>query len=343
MRLAGRIKMGYYPTPPRVVAMISTWLGSSEPLAALDPCCGEGRALADLLQRRSGAAGYGVELDRSRAFEARKRLKKVLHTDAFFIRASHEAFSLLWLNPPYDTGEAEDGRRERLEVRFLREMHVYLKPGGVLVYIIPEEQLNLKVAKMLAYRFFDLRTFRFPEPEFGDYGQVVVLGVKKPAPAAEPDVAEALARAAQEGTLPPLEPVPAPVYSVPQSDPEVRLFRGQVLTEEDVLSALKDSRLWDRVRDATGGNSVGLRVETPPVSLHTGHLGLLLAAGFLDGVVGSGENRHLVRGRVVKEQVQVSVSEEGDDGSVKEEMILRDVYRVQITLLGADGEAKALM
>lgn len=249
MRLAGRIKMGYYPTPPRVVAMLSTWFGSSQPFAALDPCCGEGRALADFLQCRHGAAGYGVELDRARAMEARRRLRRVLHTDAFFIRTSHEAFSLLWLNPPYDTGEAEDGRRERLEVRFLRDMHVYLKPGGVLIYIIPEEQLTEKVAKMLTYRFSDLRAFRFPDPEFGEYGQVVVLGGKKPAPAAEPESAEALARAATDGALPPLEPAPDPAYAIPSSDPEVRIFRGMVLSEEDVMSALRDSRLWSRVRE----------------------------------------------------------------------------------------------
>lgn len=79
------------------------------------------------------------------------------------------------------------------------------------------------------------------------------------------------------------------------------------------------------------------------MSLHTGHLGLLLAAGFLDGVVGSGPNRHLVRGRVVKEEVADEVEEEGPDGDVVTTRVVRDVYRVQVSLLGLGGEFKALM
>ena len=55
---------------------------------------------------------YGVELDESRAEEAQTRLHRVGFGSFFHSRISHEAFHLLFLNPPYDvvksTGEVKD-------------------------------------------------------------------------------------------------------------------------------------------------------------------------------------------------------------------------------------------
>ena len=72
--------------------------------------------------------------------------------------------------------------------------------------------------------------------------------------------------------------------------------------------------------------------------LRTGHLGLLLASGCLDGVVGEGENRHIVRGKVEK----VSHTEQECQGDV---LIEREIerYRVSIKVLTRDGEIRNLM
>ncbi len=43
-----------------------------------------------------------------------------------------------------------------------------------------------------------------------------------------------------------------------------------------------------------------LQVPRPPLPLHSGHLGLLLAAGKLDGIIGQGVDRHVVKGKVTK-------------------------------------------
>ena len=56
MRIAGRMKMGYYPTPERVVEQIRKCLSfPREPFTALDPCCGEGLALEQLLSNTQAA------------------------------------------------------------------------------------------------------------------------------------------------------------------------------------------------------------------------------------------------------------------------------------------------
>jgi hypothetical protein len=78
MRIHGRIKMGHYPTPPRVVELIRNYLAFPPgQFSSLDPCCGEGYALAGLIAETS-AVTYGVELDHQRAEESKRRLCHVL-------------------------------------------------------------------------------------------------------------------------------------------------------------------------------------------------------------------------------------------------------------------------
>jgi type I restriction-modification system DNA methylase subunit len=50
MRLAGQEKMGYYPTPASLLDAIASYLSadSAGPCRVLDPCCGEGEALAHI-------------------------------------------------------------------------------------------------------------------------------------------------------------------------------------------------------------------------------------------------------------------------------------------------------
>ena len=70
---------------------------------------------------------------------------------------------------------------------------------------------------------------------------------------------------------------------------------------------------------------------------HSGHLGLLLAAGKLDGIVGEGPDRHVVKGKVKK---VVSKVEEykGDVLELRE----LDRYVVSIKILNRNGEIREL-
>ncbi len=90
MRLAAQAKGGYYPTPPRVVDLVSKLLygargraRNADTLRILDPCCGAGDALgqfAGLLRDRSTVPveTCGVELHRDRAGQAAHVLDRAL-------------------------------------------------------------------------------------------------------------------------------------------------------------------------------------------------------------------------------------------------------------------------
>ena len=55
-RLASQAKLGYYPTPPGIVAHLKQALALSGPgtYRCLDSCCGEGEALAPLPSQTTG-------------------------------------------------------------------------------------------------------------------------------------------------------------------------------------------------------------------------------------------------------------------------------------------------
>jgi hypothetical protein len=86
-------------------------------------------------------------------------------------------FSLLYLNPPYDSemGSVGNNRMERL---FLEHTYRWLAPEGVLLLIIPFERLY-DCAGVLASHFGRLTVFRTADEESVRFRQIAVLGVRR--------------------------------------------------------------------------------------------------------------------------------------------------------------------
>ena len=336
MRIAGRMKMGYYPTPERVVEQIRKCLSfPREPFTVLDPCCGEGLALEQLVTGTQ-ALTYGVELDQHRAGEAESRIQNVLKCGIEETRIARQSCSLLFLNPPYDEATLEedaDTKTERQEKAFLRMTVPYLMPGGVLVYIIPQTRLNRGIARLSASRLETVQVFRFPDPEYDDFKQVVVFGVRKRGNSLDESLALKLQKVPNRKLKPLLDPATAP-YPVPPSAP-LKLFRSTVIDPAAMEKQMVQSPLWRKLQAMTMKNE--MQVPRPPLPLHSGHLGLLLAAGKLDGVVGEGPDRHVVKGKVTKVVSKV----EEYKGEVLEQREL-DRYVVSIKVLNRNGEIREL-
>jgi len=336
MRIHGRIKMGHYPTPPRVAELIGRYLSfPSSQFSALDPCCGEGNALASLVTGTDSIT-YGVELDHQRAEESKSRLHNVLCCGIEETRIQHRSCSLLLLNPPYDEltlEEEADTKSERQERAFLRMTVPYLIPGGALVYIIPQNRLDKSIARLLASRFERISVFRFPDSEYADFRQIIVFGVRKNDNTLDEQEASRL-QIVPKMELPPLPDNALIQYPVPASPP-LSLFRSTLIDPEELEKHMAQSPLWKRFSALTTQSEV--RIPRPPLPLHSGHLGLLLAAGKLDGIVGTGEDMHLVKGNVRK----ITTVLQEMKGEVLEEREL-DRYVVSIKILDRHGEIREL-
>jgi len=339
MRLAGKIKMGYYRTPDEVADRIKSFFIFPEvPATILDPCCGEGLALQRFCQD-TNSISYGIELDGHRADEAKGRLHEVLKCGYEQTRISNGVFSILYLNPPYDDTVADsnflgNSTTERKEKVFLRDTIKYLKPDGVLVYLIPQSRLRQDIAKIIAYRFKDVRVYRFPGELFEDFGQLVLFGVRKEKNSHDEELTLKLSEVPNT-ELQDLPLLKSPAYQIPAGK-YVSLFASTVVDEEALALELNSSSLWTRFNELALVNETEL--QSPPLPLHKGHLGLLLASGCLDGVFGEGEEKHIVKGKV--EKVVSKFTEYEENVVIDREL---ESFKVSIKILKRTGEITTLV
>ena len=341
MRLEGKIKLGFYPLPVTEADRIRRFLRYPEkPCAAIDPCIGDGVAFA-AITREAPVLRYGIELDAYRAEQVRVVVPEVIHGSTFDVHSSVESFSLLYLNPPYDFewGEDHNGRMEKV---FLDHVFRWLKPGGLLVFVIPGHRL-CTCDRVLATHFRDKRVYRLSSPDAAKYSQVVVFGVRRTRYERDRlrDTEVVRARNLLEEmsrnwkALPALPDAPDVVFPVPESGPAKLVYSGLPLDEiEDLLPKSAAYRQVSQILFAPPKKIAG-RPLTP---LHAGHVALLTVSSMLDGLLGSGEDRHLAAWRCIK--VTDRSEEVEEDGTI----IQRDRERFtnELTLVYVTGRTAVL-
>lgn len=312
-RLQSDIKCGFFPTPPEVVKMISSFIQAEEPAGRLfDPCSGTGDALAEIAHGlHIDARTYGVEIDKERAGQAKKKLTKVINGDLFRVRAKKNSFSFMLLNPPYaqDLGDDEG---KRFEHTFLTESNKYIKTDGVLVYLIPQKRLIKKTAKFLANWYTQFHAYRFPGKSYDAFQQIVVFGIKKPKPILD-DAAYARLVEIPGITLKDLHEKKEPFYTIPKNTVDSKSFyiHSLDLNMEELLKEVEEYGAWYQAEqimyppmDSTRG-----RVLMP---LRRGHMAILIACGLCDGLIEKNGKRLLIKGMARKEQV-VTIEHEGEE------------------------------
>jgi hypothetical protein len=302
MRLAGKAKAGFYPTPPRVTTLIKSYFYKAPGCKVLDPCAGEGVAVKALADHVKGWP-LAIELSRERAAACKKNGVRTFHGDS--LSYTGKGFGLLYLNPPYD-----DGNGERLERTFLKHWTPALLPSGVLVFIIPERVLE-KVEDYLTSWYSHLFAFHFPEPEYQAFRQIVIFGVKReePAPPSTLRITGVLGFIHHR-------------YSVPAGGAGLLYTQGP--SAEEALSLADNSPLWALFEKKAVGQF------QPLLPLKDAHLALLLAGGLLNNQVVEIEGEpFLLRGQVQKTVLTLHEQDER-----REKTIERERFTVQVVALG---------
>ncbi|MBE0609456.1 MAG: class I SAM-dependent methyltransferase [Dehalococcoidia bacterium] len=327
-RLEGVAKAQFYPTPPSVVERVAALVRHAPSshrrvVRLLDPCCGAGDALRQFADAIGGGESYGIEIEQHRAAEAREVLDHLIAGSAFAVRLGHEAFSCLWLNPPYDEG---DGGK-RLEHNFLTTLSRAVAPGGLLIYIVPQARLA-QSARYLASRYEGMRCYCFQDPEYDAFRQCVVLGKRR---ATQVVAADAETQIAAWATKPlPELPAPgsvSPVYELPSLPAGSVAFASQFFDPETAAAEARERGLWTNSALVERFWPARERPVRPLMPLRRGHLAVLIAAGFLDNVmIDDGTRRVLVKGRITK----VSRPVESPDPDVEVE---REFLRTSVVML----------
>jgi hypothetical protein len=286
------------------------------------------------------ARRYGIELDAYRAEQARTAVDELIHGNCFDVQCPVESFSLVYLNPPYDF-EVGEGNSQRMERLFLEHVYRWLKPGGVLVFVIPGSRVE-ECTATLSVHFRDVRVYRLTEPESVRYKQIVLFGVRRTRNERERLQDADITRARQWYALlsrqpDRLSPLPEQLdhkYMIPPAEPVRLVYRGLPLDQvEDLLPKSAAYRQAARILFAQETDIAG-RPLTP---LHGGHVGLLCTAGMLNGIFGEGDARHIAHWQSIK---VVDRTEEEEDGAT----VVREKERFsnELTLVFASGEIAIL-
>jgi len=307
-RSVAKLKMGFYPLPVSEGAKLRQLLTFSGPASVVDPCVGQGVAL-NLITRDADVRRYGVELDAERALAASSTGIETIQGNTFDAVAKPESFSLLYLNPPYDSeiGSIGNSRMERL---FLEHTFRWLVMEGVLVLVIPFERLH-ECAGVLSSHFARLNIFRMTDEESVRFRQIAVLGVRRNVRGvAVEEARRQLQRISPYGSfqaLPELAPDTCEPYSVPPTGEATLSYRG--LPYDLLEDLLPMSGAWKQTLPFLMPRE-DVATGRPITPLHGGHVGLLCTAGLLNGVFGQGEDRHIARWRSVKHVTSGSVQAE---------------------------------
>ena len=336
MRSAARLKMGYYPLPESEGKRLRALLSFASTASVIDPCVGQGTAL-QLVTSDAPLRRYGVELDAERANIAGSKGIETIQGNAFDAIAKPESFSLLYLNPPYDSEIGSIGNR-RMEAVFLEHTYRWLRLEGVLILVIPFERLH-DCTGILSSHFTCLNVFRMTDPDSVQYRQIAVFGVRREVRgSAVENNKRQLHSIGLYGSfleLAELQPGVCAPYSVPPSGEAALSYRG--LPYDLLEDLLPQSGAWRQVAPLLMPHD-DVATGRPITPLHGGHVGLLCTAGLLNGVFGDGEDRHIARWRSVK-HVTTFVEEDGDAQIIHH----RERWTNELRLVYADGRVLKLM
>ena len=336
MRSAARLKMGYYPLPETEGKNLRALLSFASPASVIDPCVGQGTAL-ELVISDAPVRRYGIELDAERARIASSKGIETIQGNTFDAIAKPESFSLLYLNPPYDSEIGTIGNR-RMEAVFLEHTYRWLRMEGVLILVIPFERLH-DCTGILSSHFTSLNVFRMTDPDSVQYRQIAVFGVRREVRgSAVENNKRQLHSVGLYGSfleLAELQPGVCAPYSVPPSGEATLNYRG--LPYDLLEDLLPQSGAWKQVAPLLMPRE-DVATGRPITPLHGGHVGLLCTAGLLNGVFGDGENRHIARWRSVK-HVTTFVEEDGDAQIIHH----RERWTNELRLVYADGRVLKLM
>lgn len=335
------MKNGYYPTDEVTLARILNALdiGGSD-LSILDPCCGEGTALADLKHHLeacgSSVRSLGVEYDEARAWHSKTLLDKVIHSDVNDVFVTARSQSLLFLNPPYGdvvsdkASTGDKSGRDRFEKQFYRKTIPWLQFEGVLVLIVPYYVLDKEFSSMIARNFTQVKAFMSPEQQFK---QCVVFGVKRRSEGVDSE-AQRMLELCGKGEAPVLpeywQDDPYIVPETRESDIRFTAIRidGKQLQAE--LDRLSRNTLWPQFK--TVFSVASDKPRSPLRALSKWHLALALAAGQISGVVESASGRRLlIKGDTFKQRDLTVTHETSEDGTISETRTFTDKFVPAIT------------
>jgi hypothetical protein len=318
---------------------------SNGQITLLDAGIGEGKAVNSLreewLKKDPTLNVYvcGVESDKNRAEQAHELLSKGPGGGQVVWSAIEDTFivnecSVLYFNPPFDKIRGSG----RTEFELFEKVKGWPMRGGLIVMIVPDyvvEDYGSGIAKSFE-RDFELKgIFKYPEPEYQEFNQCVLIGVRReralnkqsysfPTWAEDPDnwpilgISKRIVAKTKAARLPTI----------------IRRQKiGEDLIKETVAkSALRGAMLSEAIAPEPP-------IGRPLLPLRHGHLALALASGLCDGVIKKGKERFLIKGTLDSAIRKTGIKEKKNkDGEIISDVeIWKTQYEMHVRCLRDNG------
>lgn len=184
--LANEEKLGAYYTDIEMCRRIKNLFSFPETkeCCVIEPSIGNGRAVSIVTGKEGGfyenVKVFGIELNPKTYTDEVKDNPVVDYSlQADFLNGviiSNNAFPFCFMNPPY----GQDGSGERLEYLFMQKVAQYIRPNGYLCMVIPSYVFTSgRFVRQYLARFHHVAHYRFDDPVYAQFKQIVVVGKKK--------------------------------------------------------------------------------------------------------------------------------------------------------------------
>lgn len=347
----------YYTDTAHCKDIRKLFLFPEEEVCALDPDIGDGNAVITVTgaHEKPSIKIFGVELNDTVADHTKQNpyITDVLKADfTNGVMIQKNCFSFAFGNPPYLTEKNDTGEKDvRLERVFLDKIVNYLKIGAILVWVVPYNTFCDISYIRLWIRDFDTEAiYKFREPEYSKYHQIVIIGRKIHRRA---NLTSQIQEYIQHWNLSNLKELPndlKPCIEVfPSLERDIEIFTTKVFDAKAAYDFLKSGppddiiRAFDRQVAQTPYN--GGTLKCPPITPKKDSKYLLVTSGFSDGAVGSVEdnNLHMMRGVAnVVEHCQYNYNDEGEEESVPGTITVTTSTEVELRVLENDGKITVL-
>lgn len=337
-RLGSIEKGGYFPFPDQhLPALAGLFKPAGDGGRLLDPCAGEGRALKHLADAW-GMTPYANEIDEGAAALCRDLFgwPQTVCGDLNTLRTTAASYPVIWCNPPYT--QEMSGNEKRREFSYMKVSWQWLQPGGLMLWAIYAHHFSREAALWLGKRTDILEVWRVPGLHLDTYSQVVVVARQGTPPPDWQDSALALMQRVQAGDMPALTPQDARFSLPPQRPVRNFTFAPSEVTPEYMADALtqKGVHLSKAFTMLCEPEPIHQQVQ-PIVQPRGGQLGLMIAAGMLNGLILTDEQGKRFALRSIVEKVDDIIEREVlESGKVRE--TIRAAPKTTTSLLYESGK-----
>jgi hypothetical protein len=334
------VKNGYFPTDePTLERALNALMPSDGPMCILDPCAGEGVAIAEAAHAlgREQAKAFAVEFDAERVRHARGLVDHCLHADLMDTMISKQSSGCSGSTRRMATCPRTSTATSAIRARAVpasKSCSISARcrccsTAACWSSSSPSYVLDAELVGWLTRHYTDLRIYRAVETQFK---QVVIFGRRVRQREQASDGVKAVRNLLLQVGLGEVEAEELPSdwpflpYIVPASPAEPEhFFRVTMEPEQFADEVGRLQGLWPSLDTHLGAAQQSLR--PPARALSHWHLALALAAGAISGVVRSKTGRVLVvKGDTHKDKTLQREFTEREDGSIAETRILTDKF-----------------